>query len=142
MPTTRRVPSPHSPSKTGVNALTIGEGQGGGSIVLLRRCPECGPPPPAPPHKGEGRSGEASELHLRRLLGRSAALAEIEEGVLAEAERSGEQHSRKVLNARVVLLHGVVEEAPRGRELVLDVGELGLQLLEVRVRFEIRIGLR
>ena len=42
----------------------------------------------------------------------------------------------------VVLADGVVEEAARGGELVLDVGELGLQLLEVRVGLEVRIGLR
>ena len=32
-PRTQWAPSPHSPSKTGVNALSLGEGWGGGSSV-------------------------------------------------------------------------------------------------------------
>ena len=37
--------------------------------------------------------------------------------------------------------HRVVEEAARRGDLVLDVGDLGLQLLEVLVGLEVRIGL-
>ena len=58
-----------------------------------------------------------------------------------EAERAREQRGRELLDAGIVLLHRIVEEAPRGRDLVLDVGELALQLLEVLVGLEVRIGL-
>src|SRR5262245_44755170 len=45
------VPSPHSPSKTGVNALSLGEGQGGGSPHALNLLL---PPSPPLPRKGGG----------------------------------------------------------------------------------------
>src|SRR4051812_8132776 len=102
----------------------------------LARCapsPACG--------GGLGR-GEPLELHLRRGRDGRAFLAEVEEGLGVEAERGSEQDRREVLDAGVVFLHGIVEEAPRGRELVLYVGELALQLLEVLIRLEVRIGLR
>ena len=47
-----------------------------------------------------------------------------------------------MLDASVVLLHRVVEEPARRRDLVFDVGQLGLKLLEVLVGLEVRIGLR
>src|SRR4051812_35449940 len=93
------------------------------------------------PAGGEG-SLSGLEFHLRRRRYGRALLAKIEEGLRVEAERGCEQNRREVLDAGIVFLHRVVEEAARGRELVLDVGELALQLLEVLVRLEIRIGLR
>src|SRR5689334_10820983 len=81
------------------------------------------------------------KLHLRRLIERLALLANVEELARPEAEHSGEQRGRELLDARVVLLHGVVEEPPRRRELVLDVGEFGLQLLEIGIGLEVRVGL-
>jgi hypothetical protein len=45
------------------------------------------------------------------------------------------------LDRGVVFRDRVVEEAPRRRELVLDVGELGLKLLEIGVGLEVGIGL-
>src|SRR5687767_11116802 len=83
-----------------------------------------------------------SEFHAGRLLELPARLAEVEELLAAEAERGGEQGGGKLLDARVVLLHRVVEETARGGELVLDVGQFGLQLLEVAVGLKVRIGLR
>src|SRR5436853_7468581 len=73
------------------------------------------------------------ELHLRRLVELGARLAEIEEGLRMEAERAGDQCCGELLDAGVVFLHRVVEEATRGRELVLDVRDLALQLHEVLV---------
>ena len=78
---------------------------------------------------------------MRRLLDHGALLADIEEGPLAEAQRGGEQCRGELLDAGVVLLHRVVEEPPRRRDLVLDVGQFGLKLLEVLVGLEVRIGL-
>src|SRR5262245_44017564 len=66
------------------------------------------------------------KLYARSLLELGAALAEIEEGARLEAERPGEQRSRELLNARVVLLHGVVEEPAGRRKLVFDVGQFCL----------------
>jgi hypothetical protein len=69
-------------------------------------------------------------------------VAHIEELAWPEAHRSREQHGRKRLDGRVVFRYGVVEEPPRGGELVLNIGQLGLELLEVGVRLEVRIGFR
>src|SRR5215831_19900186 len=82
------------------------------------------------------------ELHLRGLVELLALLGtNVEELLRGEAKGAGEQHRGELLDAGVVLLHGIVEEAASGRELVLDVGELGLQLLEVLIGLEVRIGL-
>src|SRR5947209_8443491 len=89
-----------------------------------------------------GMTAERLELHLRRLIELGARLAEVEEGLRVEAEWTGDQRGGELLDAGVVFLHRVVEEAPRGRQLVLDIGDLGLQLHEVLVGLEIRIGLR
>jgi hypothetical protein len=45
------------------------------------------------------------------------------------------------LNSGIVFLHRIVEEAPRRGNLVLQVGQLGLQLLEILACLEIGIGL-
>src|ERR1700722_13958318 len=89
-----------------------------------------------------GTRWSASELHLRRDLDRLAVVAEVEERALREAEHAGEQRGREYLDAGVVLAHRIVEEAARRRDLVLDVGQLRLQLLEVRVGLEVGIALR
>src|SRR6266849_2959724 len=65
----------------------------------------------------------ASEFHLRHLLDGLALVAEIEERLRRKAERGREQRRREVLDAGVEFAHRVVEEAPRGGELVLDIGE-------------------
>jgi hypothetical protein len=46
------VPSPHCPSKTGVNALSSGEGQGGGYAANAESSNH--PPPHPSPSRGEG----------------------------------------------------------------------------------------
>src|SRR5229473_8258211 len=77
------------------------------------------------------------------LLRESLALpSEIEKLLRREAERGSEQRRRELLDAGVVFAHRAVEEAPRGGDFVFDVGELGLQLLEIRVRLEVRVCLR
>ncbi len=53
-----------------------------------------------------------------------------------------EQGGRKLLDAGVVFLDGVIEEAAAGGDLVFDVGQLGLQLLEIRVGLEVGVGFR
>src|SRR6266550_4027326 len=82
-----------------------------------------------------------SKLHLRRLLQHLALLdAHVEEILRRKSERAGQQHRGELLDTGVVFLHRVVEEAARSGDLVLDVGELGLELLEVLARLEIGIG--
>ena len=66
---------------------------------------------------------------------------DIEEFLLGEAEGSGKQDGGELLNPGIVFLDRVVEEPPGGGNLVLEVGELALQLLEVLVGFEVGIGL-
>src|ERR1700722_8611157 len=82
------------------------------------------------------------ELHRRRRLDFGPAGAEIEEILPGEAERAGEQCRGHLLDAGVVFLDCVVEEAAAGGDLVLEIRQLARQLLEVGVGFEIRIGFR
>jgi indolepyruvate ferredoxin oxidoreductase beta subunit len=67
-----RSPPPHSPSKTGVNALSLGEGQGGG----MRGKTEQGHPLPTPlPQAGEGappsmsRGSDSTQRPIKLLIG-------------------------------------------------------------------------
>src|SRR5208282_6406002 len=73
----------------------------------------------------------ALELHLRRLCFGLAVLAEVEEFLRRETERRGKERGGKPLDAGVVFLHGIVEEAPCCGDLVLKIGQLRLQLLEI-----------
>src|SRR5262245_37164733 len=82
-----------------------------------------------------------SELDLRHLFDLRAGLAEIEELLLREAERAGDQNGRNALDSGVVFLDRIVEKPTRRRDLVLNIAKLGLQLLEVGARLEVRIGL-
>src|SRR5580704_4012602 len=84
---------------------------------------------------GNGRTG--LELHLWGLTDGLTIGTEIEELLLAEAERASEQRCREPLDAGVVFLHRVVEEASRCRDLVLKIGELHLQLLEILVGLQV-----
>jgi hypothetical protein len=65
----------------------------------------------------------ASELHARCGLDFGAAGAEVEEILAGEAEHAGEQRGRHLLDAGVVFLDRVVEEAAAGGDLVLEIGE-------------------
>src|SRR5262249_36915884 len=84
----------------------------------------------------------ASKLPLWRLVEHLALLdADVEEILRRKSQRTCQQHRGELLDAGVVFLHRVVEEAARGGDLVLDVGELGLELLEVLAGLEIGISL-
>src|SRR5262249_31786682 len=82
-----------------------------------------------------------SELYLRGLFHRLAVLTNIKEFVRRESERRRKQARRDLLDASIVFLNGIVEETPRRRDLVLDVGQLSLQVLKVAVALGIRIAL-
>src|SRR5262249_10511932 len=58
---TRSAPSP-----------LVGEGWGGGGAVMHQRCLTQSPPPPTPPHKGEGRAPKLRR-HCARLSERCDA---------------------------------------------------------------------
>ncbi len=81
-------------------------------------------------------------LDRRRLFELPALFAKVEEVFLRESERPRKQRRRQLLDAGVVFLHGIVEEAAAGGDLVFDVRQFGLQLLEVGVGLEVRISLR
>src|ERR1035437_10599740 len=82
-----------------------------------------------------------SEFDGRYRLDVSACRAEVEEILAGEAEHAGEQRRGHLLDAGVVFLNRVGEEAAAGGDLVLEVGQLARQLLEVGVGLEVRIGL-
>src|SRR5258706_1053972 len=82
------------------------------------------------------------DLPRRNRLDFGAGGAEIEGVVEVEADHAGEQCDRHLLDAGVVFLDRVVEEAAAGRDLVLEVGQLAGQLLEVGVGLQVGIGLR
>src|SRR5258708_39950221 len=94
------------------------------------------------PHALSSRGGMKSEFHARRLFQLRTRLGDVEEFALLETERPGDERGRKLLDAGVVFLHGVVEEASRRRELVLDVGKVRLQLLEIVAGLQVGIGFR
>ena len=85
---------------------------------------------------------EASELHARHGLDFGAAGAEVEEFLAGEAEHAGELGGRHLLDAGVVFLDRIVEEAAAGGDLVLEVGQFAGELLEIGVGLEVRLGLR
>src|SRR5216684_7132922 len=83
-----------------------------------------------------------SELDRRRRLDFGAAGTEVEEILAGEAEHAGEQGGRHLLDAGVVFLNRIVEEAAAGGDLVLEVRQFVRQLLEVGIGLEVRIGFR
>src|ERR1700709_1475306 len=85
---------------------------------------------------------DRSELHRRHLLDFAASGAKVEKFLAGEAEGSGEQRGRHLLDAGVVFLDRVVEETAAGGDLVFEVGQFGRQLLENCVGLSIRVGLR
>ena len=58
-----------------------------------------------------------------------------------EAERACDDEARERLHRVVVGEHGVVVDLPADGDLVLRLGELGLELAEVLVGLELGIGL-
>src|SRR5581483_6764206 len=72
-----------------------------------------------------------SELHRRSLFQLGAFGTGVEELARLEAQRSGEQHRGELLDAGIVFLHRVVEEAACRGDLVFEIGQLRLQLLEI-----------
>ena len=72
----------------------------------------------------------------------SAAVLELEERLLLEAERARQQHIGERLDADVEVAHGAVVVAPRHLDLVLDVRKLVLQIEEILVGLELWISLR
>jgi hypothetical protein len=88
-----------------------------------------------------GREIETAKLHLWRLLEHLALVdSDVEEFFLRESKCPCHQHGGELLDTGVVLLHRVVEEAARRGDLVFDIGQLGLELLEVLISLEVRIG--
>ena len=85
---------------------------------------------------GRSVSGEA---HLRRLA--LGVVLDLEELPLGEAERVGEDHGREGLDRVVEGEHRVVVDLARDGDLVLGVAELVLQVEEVLVRLQLRVGL-
>src|SRR5206468_4227840 len=71
--------------------------------------------PLACPGMTKEKHGRFSELHRRHRLDFGAAGAEVEEFLAGEAEHAGKQSSRHLLDAGVVFLDRVVEEATAGR---------------------------
>src|SRR6478735_3355 len=95
------------------------------------------------PARGLRRAVAAAlETYLRHLVhGTFLAVVEPVKIGRAEAQRAGEKHRREGLDAGIEARHRGVEGAACSRELILDIGQLALQLLEVRARLEVRIGL-
>src|SRR5258706_14640535 len=83
-----------------------------------------------------------SDLPRRHRLYFGPVSTEIEEIPAGETKHAGEQYGGHLLDAGVVLLNRVVEEAAAGRGLVLEGGQLARQLLGVGVGLEGRVGLR
>src|SRR5262245_23111451 len=82
-----------------------------------------------------------SEFHCRSNVElRALGLADVEEFTLGEAAAAGDHRGGELLDRRVVVADGGIVEAARGGDLVLDRGELALELDEVLAGLEVRIG--
>ena len=73
---------------------------------------------------------------------RSAGSSSSKNGRLETFAMPAKKRDGNVLDLDVEVAHGHVVEAPRGLDLVLGVGELVLELEEVLVGLQIRVGLR
>src|SRR6476620_2049838 len=110
-------------------------------ICSLRVISAPAPAKPALPLFVSLRRAYGSCLHGEADVHR-VALVGFEELALVEPERPGDEHRRERLLDAVEPVDGLVVVAPRGRELVLDVGELLLKLQEVLRRPQLRVRLR
>ncbi len=61
--------------------------------------------------------------------------------LLVEPKRTRDEHRREALDRGVQIAHGGVVIAPRALQLTFDIRQLVLQLEEIRVGLELRIGL-
>ena len=94
-----------------------------------------------------GVPGERERRQQRRPLERDAwrlpgLVLDLEEVLLREPERPGEEHARHRLDRGVVGEDGVVVDLARDRDPVLRLRELLLQLPEVLVRLQLGVRLR
>src|SRR5262249_57105470 len=98
---------------------------------------------PSPPRSREGeRAAPISAGWLELHLGRFGVFGSgVEELALVEVEPPGQEIGGELLDLRVVAEHAVVVELPRVRDAVLGAGQLLLQVQEVLVRLEVRVGL-
>src|SRR5690606_37080937 len=99
-----------------------------GAEVSIRRCAATRP------------TGDRSELHAGR-LGDRGGIRHLEELALGESEPAHEERVREDLDLGVELAYAAVVEATRRLDLVFGVDELALQLQEVLVRLQLRVGL-
>src|SRR5690349_21366903 len=86
-----------------------------------------------------GRGCIRLEADRRRLA--VVARLELEELAFPESERAGDQDGREHLDRVVVRQDRVVVDLARDRDLVLGVPELPLEVEEVLVRLQLRVGL-
>ena len=105
--------------------------------------------PPAPGPRAATRISPATRTrYIRRVthrdLGRhrgDRAILDLVERLLAEAEALRDKHGREGLDRGVEVAHRRVVVAPRLLHLVLDRREFRLQLAEIGVGLQLRIGL-
>jgi hypothetical protein len=104
----------------------------------MSRClndPQCGLPSPSSPC-------DPSKLYFRRLVGHLTVVTELEELMRHETKSMREQHGRESLDHAVVTLDHAIDRTARSGELVLDAGQVGLEMLEIAVCLEVRVSLR
>src|SRR5438105_15954805 len=81
----------------------------------------------------------SGKLHLRSLpLGLAG---DLEEFLRPKAEHVRDEHAWKGGDRRVVILYKAVVVLPRHAQPILRAGELGRELLEIRVGLQVRISL-
>ena len=98
------VPSPHSPSKTGVNALLLGEGQGGGSKLVAKsdRIRSTPTPNSSPQGRGEKKKRQPEILFWVASRGHHADVGGISPGSMSPNATTIEQEGVYMDNFKLV----------------------------------------
>jgi ATP-dependent helicase HrpB len=123
-------PSPHSPSKTGVNALSSGEGWGVGSQFDASHIRNRTPPTPDPSPQGGGERREPSRGEKRRdpSGGGEVQSVDLSPGVLLALAYPDRIAKNRGANGSFVLANGrganLDQASPLSRENFLAIGEI------------------
>src|SRR6476660_9131835 len=83
--------------------------------------------------------GRLGERHLRGAL--DGGIVVLVKWLFGEAHRTRDQYRRETLDRRIQVANGRVVIAPGALQFTLDIGELVLELQEVRIGLELGIGL-
>jgi excinuclease ABC subunit C len=118
-------PSPHSPSKMGVDALMVGEGRGGGSGGDGAHAPNRAPPTPDPSPKGGGERNE------RDVAPDFSAAPQESETAADRSSEPGERDDAEQPWPDLVLIDGGEGQLRAARETLAGLGIADVPLIGI-----------